>query len=331
MVALITGASGFIGSQLALRLANDGTRVLALYRSNRHPDLENHPNIELFKGDITRPETLEAPMQKATVVFHTAALATNWAKDPSTFDLINIEGTRNVLNAAQKHGIKRVVYTSTAAVIGPQQTEDSVSEDTLRKMPVFLAYERTKMAAEKLANEFLAQGLEIVTVLPTRVYGPGPENKSNLGTFIIRQYLLGKMRFLPGDGQSIGNYVHIEDVVGGHVLAMEKGTSGERYLLGGENASLPQYFKYVAEDTDRNFWMVNVPLPIVLGLAYIFQAWTYITKTPPLFLPPDIRRYTLHWGVSIEKAKRELGYSPRTLREGLAQTVKWLFETGKVD
>ena len=111
MVALITGASGFIGSQLALRLANEGTRVVGLYRSNRHPELEKHPNIELFKAEITQPETLEAAIQQATVVYHTAALATNWAKDPTTFDRINVEGTRNVLDLAVKHGTRMAAAT----------------------------------------------------------------------------------------------------------------------------------------------------------------------------------------------------------------------------
>ena len=330
MVALITGASGFIGSQLALRLANQGIKVVGLYRSNLLPELEQHPNVTLYKGDITQPDTLVAPMKEATVVYHTAALATNWAKDPSLFDRINVEGTRNVLEAAQQHGIQRVVYTSTAAVIGPQQGTDPVNESLVRQMPLFLDYERTKTEAEKLANDFVAKGLEIVTVLPTRVYGPGPENKSNVGTFITRQYLRGKMRFLPGDGQSIGNYVHIEDIVEGHVLAMEKGVSGERYLLGGENASLPQFFEVVAGASGRKFSMFNIPLPILIGVGYGMQAYTAITGKAPLYLPNDIRRYSYNWGVSSEKAMRELGYNPRPMKVGLPQTVEWLLKKGVV-
>lgn len=324
MVAFVTGASGFIGSQLALKLANQGHQVVGLYRSNKLPELDAHPNISLFKGDITAPDTLQAPMQQADVVFHTAALATNWAKDPSQFDRINVQGTKNVLEAALANNVKRVVYTSTAAVIGPQQGADSVTESTHRVMPLFLDYERTKTEAEQLVPIFAQRGLEIITVMPTRVYGPGPENKSNVGTYITRQYLRGKIRFLPGKGDSIGNYVHIEDVIDGHLRAMEHGTPGSRYLIGGENATLVQFFDVVAKVSGRKFSQLNLPLGLLIGIGYAMKAWTSITRMPPLFLPNDIKRYSHQWGVNCTKAQQELGYAPRSLEVGLADTVQWL-------
>ena len=213
----ITGATGFIGNRLAHRLADSGCQVVALARTPKKAASLQHPNIQVIIGSLEDEQALQKGMENADFVYHLAAHASLWAPDDA-FERINIEGTINVLNAALQQGIKRVVVTSTAGVIGPA-LDGPVTEETKRVVDFFNDYERTKYEAELIVKEYVAQeGLDAVMVNPTRVYGPGQLNESNAVTKLIKQYAEGRWRFLPGDGTTIGNYVFIDDVVQGHIL-----------------------------------------------------------------------------------------------------------------
>lgn len=318
----ITGGTGFIGQKLAKRLAGEGHRVVALIRSKgKAKDLE-HDNITFVEGDLFNIGALEVGMHQADEVYHLAAFASVWAKD-DTFAKVNIDGTLNILNAAKKKGVKKVLVTSTAGVIGPA-IDGPVNEDTPRQVDFFTDYESTKYESELRIKEYVTQGQHVVIVNPTRVYGPGPLNVSNSVTKLIKQYTEGKWKFIPGDGMSTGNYVFVDDVINGHILAMEKGRAGERYLLAGEDATYHELFDTIAAIGGKKYKLYKMPLGVLLtfGRLQLFLAETFGRQ--PLITPGWVRKYLYKWSVSSAKAEKELGYQPTKLEDGVKQTVKWL-------
>ena len=318
----VTGATGFIGQKLARRLADEGNQVVALIRTKaKSKDLE-HEKLSFVEGDLFNLTALEIGRRKAHQVYHLAAFASVWAKD-NTFAKVNINGTINILDTAKKMKVKKILVTSTAGVIGPA-IDGPVNEESQRKVDFFTDYERTKYESELKIKEYVSQGQHVVIVNPTRVYGPGPLNVSNSVTKLIKQYTEGKWKFIPGDGMSTGNYVYVEDVIEGHILAMEKGVAGERYLLGGEDASYYELFDKIAEVGGKKYKLYNIPLGILLvfGKIQLFLAETF--GRPPLITPGWVRKYLYKWSVSSSKAQKELGYKFTPLSEGVQRTVDWI-------
>ncbi len=188
-------------------------------------------------------------------------------------------------------------------------------------------YEITKQQAEQLCIEYAKEGLHIVIVNPSRVYGPGFLNKSNSVTILIKKYIEGKWRIIPGDGSQIGNYVFIDDVVSGHILAMEKGRSGERYILGGTNVSYNELFDLLAIVWGKKFKMFHLPMSIMMVVAKfeLFMAESFGKK--PLITPPWVKRYQQNRPLSVEKAKKEIQYLNTPLETGIKKTISWLKTT----
>ncbi|MCP4311708.1 MAG: NAD-dependent epimerase/dehydratase family protein [Bacteroidetes bacterium] len=319
----VSGATGFIGSRLVMRLADDGATIHALYRSEVKADPIRRKEVLLFKGDILDEDSVMAAMKGCDQAFHVAAFAGVWSKDPTLIHRLNVDGALNVINAARLSGTKRVVVTSTAGILGPSEGE-AVNEDTPTPTSFFTAYEASKSAMEKQLGELTGQGPEVVIVNPTRVYGPGVMSESNGVTRMIGQYLNGKWRLIPGDGKSSGNYVHVEDVVSGHLLAMEKGDPCQRYVLGGDNISYNRLFEITREIGRVNFRLFHMPLWLMLTAARLMGMWTKITGMPPLILPGLVRKFNHNWIVSSRKAIKKLGYEPMDAREGIGNTIAWL-------
>ncbi|NEQ48871.1 MAG: NAD-dependent epimerase/dehydratase family protein, partial [Leptolyngbya sp. SIO3F4] len=239
----ITGGRGFIGSQLTRSLLEQGHTVHLLNRGGSLPsDIANHPNTRVFPGDITDPESLPAWIHGCDQLYHLAAFAKPWAPKKDVFYEVNVQGTLNVLDAARAAGCYDIVITSSAGTFGPQTSVEPIRESTPPQLDPFTEYERTKRISVEQARTYGKDGLKIRFVSPTRVFGPGELNVSNAATKMIDQYLKGAMRIWPGDGNRIGNYVYIRDVVQGHQLAMVNGQHGEDYILGGENASYRTFF-----------------------------------------------------------------------------------------
>jgi len=326
MKYLVTGATGYIGIRLSQKLAAEGQLVHALYRSEKKAiPLRDRPNIHLFRGDILERESLAKATEGCDGVFHVAAFARPWAKDPQTFYRVNVEGALNVFEIAKETGVRKIVFTSTAGVISPSSGKFS-DENTPRKFDFSTDYERSKGTAEKIVSDLVKAGQDIVIVNPSRVYGPGLMSDSNGVTKMIKLYLDGKFRLLPGDGKSIGNYVFIDDVVEGHLRAMEQGRPGERYILGGENVSFIQFFDLLSEVAGKRRRMLKMPVWAMNFAAQLMLKRADIFGTPPLITPPWVRKYLYHWALSIEKARRELGYEPKGLKEGFQRTLAWLNE-----
>lgn len=320
---LITGATGYIGGVLAERLAALGHDVVAPARTL--PENGFHSSgIHWVKADLHDTNALNTAMRGVDEVYHMAAFARPWSKDPSAYHRINVEGAENVFSAAAANGVRRVVYTSTAGVFGPCKDQQPVDEyGTPWKSP-YTEYDRSKIAAEAIVRKRSAEGQEIVIVNPTRVYGPGDPSTINAVNKMIQLYLKGRFRFLPGDGSGLGNYVYIDDVVNGHILAMEKGISGENYILGGINISFLNFFRQLAEVSGKHYKTFPMPIWLLKLAAKTLQWRADWFGIPPAITPEWVDRYEAHWMLSHQKAVKELKYQTTPLEEGLKKTVNWL-------
>ncbi|OOQ58710.1 NAD-dependent epimerase/dehydratase family protein [Mucilaginibacter pedocola] len=320
---LVTGATGFIGRQLCLALAEQGNRVKALCRNTGHPLLIKHPNITPVQGDILYPASLKKAMQGVTEVYHTAALAKMWCRNPDDFYETNVTGTRNVLQAAADADVKRVVYTSTCGVWGPT-LNFPLSEDEPRIVGFPIAYERTKYLAELEVQQFVNRGLDAVTVNPSRVFGEGPVTDSNTVSKMVGGYLKGKWRVIPGSGEQVANYAYLPDVVAGHIAAMDKGIKGNRYILGGEDISFNQFFDTVKNVSGIKHNLVRVPQKVIKFYSHIERVKTQLTGLPPFFLPEFADRLKFDQKYSSQKATTQLGYRITPFADAMQRTVNYL-------
>lgn len=328
MKIFISGATGYIGSRIALRLAGQGHQIHALYREMSKAAIINHPNIRLFQGDILDPESLKRAIEDCEEIYHTAAFARIFHKQVYMIYRLNIEGTANVLEAGIAAGVKRMVCTSTGGVLGPSFNGKANDETTSYPESFFIDYECSKALMEKMLLAHSQSPTEIVVVNPTRVYGPGVLSESNGVTRLILKYISGKWRIIPGNGTSIGNYVFIEDVVTGHLLAMEKGRAGERYILGGENLSYDEFFAQIAVVSGRKYATVHMPVNMMVAAAHLMSGMAILAGSTPLITPSLASKYSYNWAVSSEKSRTELGYQPISFNKGVELTIKWIQTPG---
>jgi len=335
--AFVTGANGFIGTRLIEALVRRGQPVRALSRRPNPRPIPPpglgwkdggplaSPLVEWVRGDITDRDSLLRGMEGCTQVYHLAAHAKNWAPDPAIFDEMNIQGMRNVFDAAARQGVQRVVWTSTMLTFGPTPRGLVYDEDSPRSTDRFFAdYDRTKTIAEQEALRRAAEGFPVVIVNPARVYGPGHLTEGNSVALLIDQYDRGQVPFLLNLGKNVGNWVFIDDVVQGHLLAMEKGRIGQRYILGGENASLKQFFRLIDQVSGRRHFQVPVFRFSALAFAWFQKKRAEWFGIYPQITPGWVRMFLVDWAYSSEKAQRELGYRPTPLAEGLKITYEWL-------
>jgi farnesol dehydrogenase len=333
----VTGATGFIGTQLVHTLIERGHTVRALTRRPK-PDVppalgweDGGPfaseRCKLVLGDITDRRSLAEGMGDATHVFHLAGYAKNWAPDPRTFHEINVQGMRNVFDAAKEAHVRRIVWTSTAMTIGPTRRGQVGSEDMPRiSERFFTEYEESKAAAEESAAEYVRDGLSVVIVNTTRVYGPGHLTEGNSVSLLIDQYDRGKAPILPNRGVNVGNWVLVDDVVQGLVLAMEKGRIGDRYLLGGENASLREFFRLVDEVSGKRHFQVPVFFPGAMVFAWLQKKRAEWLGIYPQITPGWVRTFFSDAAYTCQKAESELGYRWTPLADGVRRTYQWLMQ-----
>lgn len=331
----VTGATGFIGMRLVQALAQRGQRVRALSRRDRldpppgfaHESAGPWPRelVEVVRGDILDPQSLLRGMAGCSRVFHLAAYAKNWAADPQTFQRLNVEGMQNVFDAARRQGVARVVWTSSIVTFGPTPAGVVGDEDLPRSTPAYLtAYEQTKAIAEQQALRQAADGFPVVIVNPTRVYGPGYLTEGNALARLIDDYDRGRMPVLLNRGVNVGNYVLVDDVVAGHLLAMERGRIGERYILGGENVTLKEFFRTIDRVSGKTHFQLPLPYFTPLFFAWLQQKRAEWFGVYPAITPGWIRTFVVDWAYRSDKALRELGYRPTRLEDGMRRTYQWL-------
>jgi nucleoside-diphosphate-sugar epimerase len=323
MKVFITGATGFIGANLAMKMAGEGIIVHAIYRTKNKTDKIQHGNLIWFLGDILDVASLKIAMTGCSQVYHIAAYASAWEQHPGDFAKFNVQGTINVLKAAQEISINKIVITSTAGVFGPS-LNGTITEDTVTAIRHFTGYERSKAEAERIISDYAKQGMSIVVVNPTRVFGPGPLNESNSVTKIIKMYAEGKWRIVPGNGESIGNYVFVDDVVNGHILAMEKGKTGEKYILGGESITYNAFYNKLEKSSGKHFKLFHLPPCIMMSVARLLILLNKLFGIRPPITPALVRKFNYNWEVSSDKAANELGYRFMSFDSGLLKTYEWL-------
>jgi len=318
----VTGSTGFIGSALIKKLLERGFSVRAL---KRNVPTEAKPNLEYFSGDITDIESLRNSMSGCSYVFHLAAYAKNWVADPQTYTRVNIDGTKNVFAVAQELNVERIVWTSTIVTLGFTPPGVVGNEQMPRQSEhCFTEYERTKTIMEREAAQWIKNGLPLVIVNPTRVFGPGVQSESNSVTKLIRLYRQGLFPILLNRGRNVANCGFIDDVVEGHILAMERGKMGERYILGGENRSLAELFQTVDKVDGKKRFQLKIFWLFPMLAAYYLEWQARCFGIYPPITPGWVRTFLRDWAFSNEKAERELGYCITPFEESLRQTCQWL-------
>ncbi len=330
----VPGGTGFIGTRLVEALVDRGHSVRALSRrANPKPPPGfdttrgplDHELVELVRGDISDRDSLVRGMEGCRYVFHLAGYAKNWAPKARMFFDVNVEGTRNVFEAAKELGIERVVWTSTVLALGPTLPGQVADEDTPRSTDRYLTeYEESKVAAEKMASQYAKEGFPVVTVNPTRVFGPGHLTEGNALSLLIDQYDRGLVPVLLNRGVNVANYVLVDDVVQGLILAMEKGRIGERYLLGSENVSLREFFGLIDRVTGKRHFQIPLLTISPLIFAYFLKKRAEWFGIYPRITPGWVRTFVVDWAHSCDKARRELGYRPTPLLEAVRITYEWL-------
>jgi dihydroflavonol-4-reductase len=305
MKYFLTGGTGFIGSRIAHRLREQGHDVIALARDPTKASELRSIGVDIRRGDVTDKESMRAPMEGVAGVFHVAG----WFKfddpDPSQGERVNVEGTQNVLELMAEFGIPKGVYTS--SVVVNSDTKGKVVDETYRhEGPWMSEYERTKWKAHyEVAEPMIRKGLPLVIVMPGTVYGPG--DTSRIRPLFVR-YLQGKLRAIPrGTAQS---WSYVDDVAEGHVLAMDRGRPGEKYLLAGPAHSLVEAFD-IAEG------ITGIPAPRFHPSPRFLRAIAAITRSEWMRVAAGVT----YLG-SSEKAQRELGFRSRSFESGLRETLR---------
>jgi len=326
----VTGATGFIGTKLVNALLAKGYSVHALSRAASNREGLMHERVRLVQGDLLDRDSLRKGMEGCSQVFHLAAYAKNWSRDPSVFFSQNVDGMTNVLDAARDAGIKRVVFTSTIVVFGPRPAGVIGDESMPRITPkYFTEYEESKAVAERKALEYVKKGHPIVIVNPTRVYGPGKLTEGNSVSLMIDMYDRGKVPVLLNNGVNVGNYVLVDDLVRGHILAMERGKIGERYILGGENASLKRIFELVDEASGKKHFQFSLPPSIAMLYGSLEKKRAEWLRMYPQITPGWVETFLQDWAYTCAKAERELGYTITPLKDGIRLTYDWLMTLRK--
>ncbi|MBW2306402.1 MAG: NAD-dependent epimerase/dehydratase family protein [Deltaproteobacteria bacterium] len=327
MKTLITGASGFVGSAVLRRLIMASHSVRALVRPNS--DCRNLAGLpaELMTGDLTDRASLDRAMTGCSALFHVAADYRLWAPHPREIYETNVIGTRNIMLSAANAGVTRIVYTSSVATLGLTPDGSPADENT----PVSLAdmigdYKRSKFIAEaevkRLADE---HALPVVIVNPSTPIGPRDIKPTPTGRMIV-DAVSGRMPAYVDTGL---NLVHVDDVAIGHLLALERGTIGERYVLGACNMTLKEILTELAAITDRRPPLIRLPYNLVLPIAYMAEAWARLTGGgEPRVTIVGVRLAKKRMFFSSDKARRMLGFTTRPVEEALREAVDWFRQHG---
>jgi len=323
MKIFITGGTGYIGSHLVKALVARGYIVHALCRSENKAKQISGEGVEIFFGDLDKESKILEAMKGCDIVFHVAAIAKVWEKDSGRFYKINVEGTKNVLDAALECGVKRVIFTSTGGVYGAS-INGPLSESSVRQKDFFNEYEGSKCLAESWVKDYVIQGLDVVIVSPTRVYGPYLFGKPESATRMIHDFVKGSWRWIPGPAEKLGNYVYIDDVIEGHILAMEKGEKGRTYILGGANHSYTDFFSILKSVSGIKRKLFPLPISLIYLIAYISLKLAEWFNIEPALTPKWVAKAKYNWEVDTSRAVLELGLKPTSLESGLRKTVEWI-------
>ncbi len=326
MLAFVTGATGFVGSHVARVLAQQGADLRLLVRSSS--DLRNIADLKADRvtGDLRDAASLKKAVSGCDALFHVAADYRLWVRDPDEMYRSNVEGTRAILEAARESGVRRVVYTSSVATMGFNSNGHLADENS----PVSLAnmighYKRSKFMAEEVALEAGRSGMDVAVVNPTTPVGERDIKPTPTGRIVV-DFLKKKFPAYVDTGL---NLVDVTECARGHVAALEKGRSGERYILGGENLSLKQILDKLAAITGLPSPRIRVPYVVALAAGVVDQVVTgYIRNREPRATIDTVRMGRKKMFVSSSKAERDLGWKNVPVDGALRRAVEWFQANG---
>jgi len=327
MKALVTGATGFVGSAVARALVSSGSEVRVLVRSSStRGNLKDLP-VEVVVGDLIDRESLDRAIAGCTALFHVAADYRLGTREPGQLYRSNVDGTRNILEAARAAGVERMVYTSSVATIG-LPTDGSPGEE---RTPVALTdmighYKRSKYLAEELVAESARAGFSVVIVNPSTPVGPRDVKPTPTGQIVL-DAACGRTPAYVDTGLNI---VHVDDVAAGHLLAFHRGRAGERYILGGDDMTLREILGQIARLVGRKPARIRLPHAALLPVAFVAEAFAKASGRATRITVEGVRMARKRMYFSSAKAIDELGYRSRPAIEALEDAVRWFREQGSL-
>ena len=327
MTTLVTGATGFVGAAVLRCLAEAGHNVRALVRPTSDRLNLSGVDCQIVTGDLTEPESLKRAVRNCEAVFHVAADYRIWVPDREKMNRVNVQGTIDLILAAAAAGVSRIVYTSSVATLRLRDDGLPADEESQAELSDMIgAYKQSKFLAEREVKRLVADaGIPVIIVQPTAPFGPGDVKPTPTGRFVVEAGA-GRMPAYVNTGL---NVVHVDDVADGHLLAYEKGAIGESYILGGENRTLQWILETVAELTGQRPPRIRLPHWFLTPIAYVWEGVTRIRGSgEPMMTVDSVRMSRKLMYFSTEKARRELGYSPRPAIEALRDEIEWFYKHG---
>ncbi len=324
MKALVTGATGFVGSHVVRKLLEAGHEVRVLRRKNSSTKMLEGLPVETAIGDVTDRESVFRAVGGCEAVFHVAGYVSFWGGHREIQRCVNVDGTRNVVEACLEHKVRRLIHTSSIAAIG-YAPEGRLGDETLEYnwWPHRINYCDTKYLAEQEVTEGVKKGLDAVIVNPSVIFGPGDLNL-NAGAMVF-QIARGRLKFYFDGGCSVCD---VDDVARGHLLAFEKGRTGERYILGGDNYSWKDLLTLIATVIEAPAPARKIPTWVLKTVARAADLHSWLNHKEPPVTPESIRISAVPCYYTSKKAVAELGYRISPFRETIRKTYEWYRENG---
>ncbi len=325
--AFITGATGFLGAAVARALVADGWELRALARSGSDRRNLSGLALDVVTGDLRDPSSYSAALQGSEALFHVAADYRLWAPDPADLYAINVEGTRGVLNAAERAGVARIVYTSSVATLGLKGDGTVADEDSIATEADMIGhYKRSKFLAEQLVQKWAAGAANrcVVIVNPSTPVGPCDVKPTPTGQIVL-DAAAGRTPAYVDTGLNIA---HVDDIARGHLQALERGRHGERYILGGVDMTLKEILTQVTRIAGRRAPRIRLPHGVVLPIAYVAEAIARLSGHSTRITVEGVRMSRKRMYFSSAKAVRELGYTWRDPAIAFQDAVRWFRDAG---
>ncbi len=317
---LVTGGTGFVGNHLVRHLAARGERLRLLVRPSSDLSTVRDYGAEVAVGDLLDIDSLLRAARGCSAVFHVAAEYSLWSRDPSRLYRSNVDGTRNMLRAARRAGVRRLVHTSSVGTICPPANGAPVTEMSPSTLAGMVGhYKRSKLLAERAAMDAAARGQDVVVVNPTAPIGERDFKPTPTGRIVL-DFLRGRMPAYVDTGL---NLVDVRDVARGHWLALTRGRSGHRYLLGSENISLRRMLSILAQLSGRPAPRLRIPHAAAWVAGAACEAWSRLLGQPPAVPMEGVRMARKRMYADCSKAQQELSYSPAPVEPALARAVAW--------
>ena len=327
-LTLVTGATGFVGSAVLKALTARGERVRVLVRPSSPRRNVDGVDCEIIEGDMTDAAGMERALHGVRHLYHVAADYRLWARDPGELRRANVEGAKAVMGAALSAGVERIVYTSSVATLRAADAATVVDETSpLSESEAIGAYKQSKVAAERLVETMVAErALPAVIVSPSTPIGPRDIKPTPTGRMVL-EAAQGKIPAFVDTGL---NLVHVDDVADGHLAAMAKGRIGERYILGGQDATLREMLSAIASMTGRKPPTLALPRAPLYPLAFVAEAIAAVTGKEPMLTRDALKMASHHMFFSSARAEAELGYSARPYAEALIDALAWFRAAGRL-